>query len=542
MRRKWLVALVPVVAVGLALAGRPGADTQEAPRVTAMPAPSVNPVVGVAQGSDYSKTTLDAIQKAGGLEGIVGPGKTVFIKPNIVGASPSGAGRITDYRVVQAIADECNRLGAKKVIVGESPVEVAWAVGMAAADYDRLKGVELFNTNVGKDDCYSVVPERSLSGQPFWLPQAYLNADVLISVPVLKTHYTAGVTLGLKNLGIGVPPVKMHGRDGYKSPLHDIGINKVIPDINSIRKPDFVVIDGMVGGEGEGPTNPDPVKCQLVIAGRDVVAVDTVGTLVMGFDPYKITHLVYAAAEGVGEMDISKIRVAGKSIAQVQQAFAPPPPQGYPFIRTTVIREAAAPVKIDGSLQEWSKAWVNSMTGPLTATTMATHDRRNLYFAFQVADDMAVAQTAYKDHEKPLGDGVEVLVTFNMPFESDMNGARQWREEGKDFTLLVAYNPKMVGVYTDHGKKPIPGTKAVALKTPSGYAIEACVPLASLGQRELTPRQELWMDFGVVDIDKAGQAPKARALWSGGLLGAPYDNPSTMGRALVDSAKYEWGK
>ena len=76
------------------------------------------------------------------------------------------------------------------------------------------------------------------------------------------------------------------------------GISKVVVDINTVIKPALTVIDGFVAMEGRGPTNGTPVKMDLIIAGKDVVATDATAARIMGFDPAEISHIRTAAQKG----------------------------------------------------------------------------------------------------------------------------------------------------------------------------------------------------------------------------------------------------
>ena len=87
----------------------------------------------------------------------------------------------------------------------------------------------------------------------------------------------------MKNM-FGLLPDKM------KFKFHAQGISKVVVDINTVIKPALTVIDGFVAMEGHGPTGGTPVKMDLIIAGKDVVATDATTARVMGFDPHEISH------------------------------------------------------------------------------------------------------------------------------------------------------------------------------------------------------------------------------------------------------------
>jgi uncharacterized protein (DUF362 family) len=149
--------------------------------------------------------------------------------------------------------------------------------------YKKIKGVELIDLNkFGKEDCYRIKPKNSLTGETFYIPKVYMDADVVISAAKLKTYNLVGVTLSLKN-AFGVPPAGLYGSIGGKVKLHDLGVEKSIVDLNKIRKPDFAVIDGIIGGKGAGPADDTPVNSNIIIAGKDLVATDTVGLNFMCF-------------------------------------------------------------------------------------------------------------------------------------------------------------------------------------------------------------------------------------------------------------------
>ena len=281
--------------------------------------PSPNPVVGVGRGTDYGKAFNDAVENAGGLKNIVKKGDTVVIKPNLITLAVSDGPVITDYRVIQSIADLANACGAAKVIVAEaSPYGYIYEV----AGYEQITGVELVDMNKAKEeDCYLLKPEKSLTGKKFYIPKVYMDADVVIGAAKLKTHIDTGVTLSLK-LSMGVPPLSFYAASGMgKIKLHNMGLDNVIVDLNKIRKPDFVVIDGIIGGEGEGPINVTPVDSQIMFAGADPVAVDTAAMKFMGLTFVDGPHVELAGKEGLGISDLDRIKVVGADLDAIQRPF-----------------------------------------------------------------------------------------------------------------------------------------------------------------------------------------------------------------------------
>jgi uncharacterized protein (DUF362 family) len=120
------------------------------------------------------------------------------------------------------------------------------------------------------------------------------------------------VTLGMKNM-FGLLP------DKFKFKYHANGISKVIVDINTVIKPALTVIDGFVGMEGRGPTDGTPVKMDLIIAGKDVVATDATAARAIGFDPHEISHIRTASQKGLGNID--NIEILGVRLEDVMRVF-----------------------------------------------------------------------------------------------------------------------------------------------------------------------------------------------------------------------------
>lgn len=135
--------------------------------------------------------------------------------------------------------------------------------------------------------------------------------SIIVSVPKLKLHRIATVTLGLKNI---------MGALASKGVMHNGHLNENIADLASILKPSLTVIDGIIAGEGH-ETSGNPVEMNLVVAGTDPVAVDAVGAAIMGVQPTEVKHLVLAEKKGLGTCRIKDIEVIGESIEKVKRKF-----------------------------------------------------------------------------------------------------------------------------------------------------------------------------------------------------------------------------
>jgi len=151
-----------------------------------------------------------------------------------------------------------------------------------------------------------------------YLPKIIRGVDFLVSLPKLKTHHWAGVTLSLKNM-FGVVPGSCYGWP--KNILHWAGIDRAILDINAAVRPDFAIVDGIIGMEGNGPIQGVSKPSGVLVLGDDPVAVDSTCTRIMGLQPEKIDYLARAATL-LGHIQTEKIRQLGETIASVRTPFA----------------------------------------------------------------------------------------------------------------------------------------------------------------------------------------------------------------------------
>jgi uncharacterized protein (DUF362 family) len=251
-------------------------------------------------------------------------GKRVVIKPNLV---EYRADRVinTDPRVVDAVISLCKKEGAAEIIVAEGPGHwrnvhfLARESGLAAVL--EKHGVRFVDIN--HDEPVKVLNLGRLTRlDHLYMSRTVLNADVLISLPKLKMHHWAGVTLSLKNL-FGTLPGICYGWP--KNELHWRGIPNSIVDINCTRGPNLAIVDGIIGMEGDGPLHGTARHVGALIMGVDPVAVDATGARLMDIPPERIPTLVYAAAKRLGRLAEAEIPQLGESITALSQKFQLPP-------------------------------------------------------------------------------------------------------------------------------------------------------------------------------------------------------------------------
>lgn len=265
-----------------------------------------------------------------GLEAVVGNGlhaigadvrgARVVLKPNLVEFDESTAIN-TDPRLVAAAVVALRRMGAADVVVGEGPGHrrdtqyvVTTSGLLEALDAVDARFVDLNTDAVGR---VALRSHYSAFGE-LWLPRTIADADVVISMPKMKTHHWAGLTLSLKNC-FGCVPGRVYGWP--KNALHWAGIEQSILDVAAAVRPDYAIVDGIVGMEGNGPISGTPIAANVLVFGDDPVATDVIGARVMGFDPGKVAYLS-EAARFLGQGDMERIRTEGEDVDAVTTDFA----------------------------------------------------------------------------------------------------------------------------------------------------------------------------------------------------------------------------
>jgi uncharacterized protein (DUF362 family) len=248
-------------------------------------------------------------------------GKSVLLKPNLVEPSRTAPHINTHPALVQATAEAFRSLGAREVVVAEGQGHCRdsdWVLdesGLAAVlDEARLEFVDLNHDEV------FLTPNRSRFTRlrQLGLPRSLKRADIVVSMPKLKTHHWAGVTLSMKNL-FGVMPGVYYGWP--KNVLHHAGIPESILDITATVRPHLAIVDGIVGMEGDGPIMGTAKSVGAIVMGTNLPAVDATATRLMGIDPWRVAYLARASGR-LGPISERHIAQRGESIASLAQTFA----------------------------------------------------------------------------------------------------------------------------------------------------------------------------------------------------------------------------
>jgi uncharacterized protein (DUF362 family) len=245
--------------------------------------------------------------------------KNVLLKPNFVAFDPHGFIN-THPVVIEGAREAFRRLGAKSVMVGDGPAleRDVQTVLESVCFREFLGDPSKFFADLNLDDVQKVQLKTHASRlRELCLPKTLLRADFVVSMAKLKTHHWAGVTLSLKNM-FGVVPGGCYGWP--KNVLHWAGIDEAILDLNSTVGPDFAIVDGIVGMEGNGPSQGTPRHSGVLVFGSDPVAVDATCTRVMGLIPERIRYL-RKAAYLLGHVAENKIQQIGESLTSVRTQF-----------------------------------------------------------------------------------------------------------------------------------------------------------------------------------------------------------------------------
>ncbi|MGA2285730.1 MAG: DUF362 domain-containing protein [Dehalococcoidia bacterium] len=340
------------------------ADCKEgSPSATpAPPTQTSQPLTRVAliKGDDLRAMARDAIDAVGGMSSVVHEGETVFIKPNFVtigwasmGRDPFVLGECTKPEILTSVAEEALKAGASEVIIGDATQMPSWPWDKVmmfdhstnmAAEAQRLNAAYKGKVTLACLDADSLswveVPSQT-DLHTIRISGYVAKADRVISVPVMKTHQWAQLTLSMKCF-VGTTPLEFYGAkpDGTmpRQVLHgtDKSIEQVFLDIVHSVTPDLAIIDGSVGIEGNGPSagpqNGTTIDMKqriggwLMVASKDPAAADATAARVTGHDVAQIRQLNMALAQGIGEIREEMIELVGEPFDNVRMQWVPAQP------------------------------------------------------------------------------------------------------------------------------------------------------------------------------------------------------------------------
>ncbi len=313
-------------------------------------------VVSIVKGKDVEAMAKEALDLIGGIESVVKKGDVVLIKPNCHGPHPWEDHITTDPRLIVAVIKLCKKAGAKEIWVGEAP-----SLGGAMLSFEisgqkaavegtgMAKLIDLDNT-----EYVTMKVPNGMILKKVDRPKIVRDCNVLISMPIIKTHHGTKMTASLKNMMGTLSRAE-------KTMIHMVGLSESICDLNISRKPDLALADMIVSMEGMGPIagrtvveQPDGsrkmmktvggilVPLDMVVASKDPVACDATCARIVNFIPEEIDHIRYAYEHGLGNIKSSEIEVKGQKIKDVKHPFSHHPTDIHEFAEYLTVHDENA--------------------------------------------------------------------------------------------------------------------------------------------------------------------------------------------------------
>lgn len=272
--------------------------------------------VCVLQARDYAGELAGEIRRALAECRIDVRDRRVLLKPNLVEFSRATAIN-THPLFVAAVRETLLSMGAAEVRIGEGPGHRrdTWTLAEEAGYFEAMPDFEKVFVDLNRDD----VERAGDLGEwgPLWAPKSVLAADLIVSLPKMKTHHWAGVTLSMKNL-FGTVPGSLYGWP--KNVLHHYGIDRSILKLaETFASKTIAIVDGIVGMEGNGPIQGKAREAGVIVAGANLVAVDATCCRLMGIAPAKVASI--ANAHHLGPADERWIEQRGENPALLKKEF-----------------------------------------------------------------------------------------------------------------------------------------------------------------------------------------------------------------------------
>jgi uncharacterized protein (DUF362 family) len=280
--------------------------------------------VSIVRCPDYQHEKVKAavresLDLLGGIPAFVKPGDRVLLKVSLLMKRKPEKATTTHPAVVRAVAELVREAGGKPLI-GDSPGGYHF--------YTRATLASVYETCGMREAAEASGAELNYDTEAIDVPfpggtvvkmvktiRPVLDADLIISIPKLKTHMMTVYSGAVKNM-FGVIP------GSYKAEYHlrfeDTGdFADLLIDLCRLTKPALTVMDAIVGMEGYGPTAGSPRTVGLVIASRDPYALDAAAARLIGLDPRRVPTIVRAEQRGLCAADMTGIRVLGEPVEDV---------------------------------------------------------------------------------------------------------------------------------------------------------------------------------------------------------------------------------
>ena len=275
--------------------------------------------VSIVKNQDYNpekvkSAIIKSLELLGGMETFVKSGQKVLLKPNILlGLSPDKAAT-THPAIIAAVAELVREAGGV-VFLGDSPGVGDFESAMKVTGIGKVveeQGIELADfSNVHPFEC-----EDNIIAKHIKLAKAVADADVIITLPKLKTHVQMTMTCAVKNqygLVVGMQKGEYHFRLENRDALANLMV-----DINKIAKPALAICDAIEAMEGEGPSGGTPRNLGLILASADLSALDVAACEIIGLNPNDMPIVQACKRQNFGATSLNEIEIIGEPIDSVK--------------------------------------------------------------------------------------------------------------------------------------------------------------------------------------------------------------------------------
>ncbi|SNX54856.1 DUF362 domain-containing protein [Thermoanaerobacterium sp. RBIITD] len=278
------------------------------------------PVVAITSGPDEVTNLHNALNLLP-LQNLIEAGNTVVITPNFVKSKPPQSATIVGPYTLRALIRYIKSKNPGRIVIAAGSGGNPTPKVMTDNSYDKIiseEGVEFIDLNYGPyvdlllNDC--LVKSTKVN-------ELYEQMDVLISFTQMKMHEEATVSLGIKNIALGWPPAEIHGFPKKNLGIHN-DLHNFIRAMAEKISIDLTILSSQEAMIGTGPAEGKPINANMIIAGTDPVATDTVGARMFGFLPQGVNYLFQCAQKGVGTGELKYVTLKGIPLAQAEMAFS----------------------------------------------------------------------------------------------------------------------------------------------------------------------------------------------------------------------------
>jgi len=281
--------------------------------------------VAVVRCNSYNQLLVDeqiskCLELIGGLDRFVDKGDRVLLKVNLLSPEPPEKAITTHPAVVAALIKAVQALGASP-IVGDS--SGGMMVDRSRTNMSLIKtgiketaeglGAEVINFDTAGVE--RIINPRGVQPNPLQIALPVLEADVVISVPKLKTHSAALYTGAIKNMYGAIPgALKM---EYHRIAPRPSDFTRILVDIFQVTRPHLAIMDGVLAMEGNGPAAGSPKQLGLLFASSDSVALDAVACTCIGLNPQRVSTIKQAVEAGLGQANMADLELVGMRMEDV---------------------------------------------------------------------------------------------------------------------------------------------------------------------------------------------------------------------------------